>query len=229
MTDKRHTDRLLSSRTRPAKSLSLEGSVLLSLSIWVWLLLVVGALLLVLLGVGLLRPGGARRAAAQQQRTPALGMQEYFSRPPFDLFVATNFPDNESFRFIDNTTLLTLVANDKRKERRGSMEASMSIGTNFLLVCRYMPGSLSLPTEYYLVFKSFSVIDLNCDGVMDERATRQPVQRFDVWLDGKWAEVDSNQKDGAGKYRRCLLSGNWVVFDRERGNWSAEASTNGAR
>ncbi len=195
-----------------------------------------GALLLlscVLLGSILLATFAvsARPKARDPSRAASLfGMDLWFTRGPFDLMVDKHFPRSDTFKLFAHDRSVLVSGEDVTGPDVSVAKKTVELllGPDFSVRCFYSPdpnaadGNVRV-REIELAIKDACYIDLNGDGMFDERFTNvgpASVLHCEVWYQGKWCRVVVG--DGLGRYRRHLVGAGFVRFDMKIGAWVAD-------
>jgi len=147
-----------------------------------------------------------------------LGMDIYFVKSPFSIFVDKDFPNKYKYVLFEYDQPLIISANIiDEKDSGKKREVNVTLGTDFSITCIYSVDNGIIVNELSLFKKNDALFDLNADGFIDKHLTLFPEKRLDVRYKGDWHEV--TQGEGISKYQVQLKSGKNVSFDIQRGLW----------
>jgi hypothetical protein len=221
--------------------LELEGEPRVRLpTILNWTLLFVNIMVLMVLLMLLLAPPSwmefhsAPRRISEDQT--ALGMELYWEKGPFCLLAHRDFPETNCFSLIQKDGGASFSVDDLRNNAwaidsgTGATDsASIYVGEHFSLSCEYSGTGQGMQVAQFSVHLQKdalvqSLVDLNADGIFDMRTRRKEERMSDghleVRYDGDWRQVMGGDKDTEQNlYRKTLLDGTRVVFDKPTGKW----------
>lgn len=151
-----------------------------------------------------------------------LGMDLYSTKAPFAVFVAKEFPQDGSFHFLHYGQPLS-VSVEKVEGDETRREATLYLGENFSISCKYSPDDAGRVTEWLLMEDRDglrdALFDYNADGFVDAWVVRDEERRASahyVMYDGEWREVAETK----GKCKKQLKGGQEVEFDMKSGQWA---------
>ncbi len=164
----------------------------------------------------------AKNAAAE------MGMDVFFAKDPFALFVAKRFPDDASFTFYRHGLGMMLSVDDiKGANERTTKDVLFSLGEEVSVSLHYSYSGADRFTLHDLKIHDLmlnrncgdqyeAIKDFNADGSYDIRSTwdmTRDIGSVYVFFDNEWQEVE----DGAGEYEKKLVDGREVKFDMQIG------------
>jgi hypothetical protein len=158
-----------------------------------------------------------------------LGMDIYFAKDPFAIFVAKTFPQTHTFKVFDYPNLLIMNGSAIQDDRHDAAteEAEIILGPDFSITCRYSLSNIDGARkprihEVLLSINEDAFYDLNADGSYDLRIlhdSERGSHSHEIWYDGQWRGVIA--KGQSSTYERELPAIGVVTFDRETGRWTS--------
>jgi hypothetical protein len=155
-----------------------------------------------------------------------MGMDVWFAKFPFALFVARDSPKGESFTLLKYDPPVIFSADKIEGESIGTGKHSimLHLGEDFSIVIHFSASEADISEIHELELvkdnerQRVALFDMNADGWPDFRIVRDKTldtsQEY-VSYERDWREV----KDTIGKYEKKLVDGEEVVFDMQAGQW----------
>ena len=181
----------------------------------------VNIVLISLIGYGYLSFKWSKATKTVSEDASIMGMEVFFVRPPYAVFVDNDFPRKKRFKFVEYDSQLFLSADDPVTEEDGSTrQVAVSLGTDFSLSFEYYPDKNNQVRDLMLTKTDESLVDLNADGLSDVRMTIDPkLANRRIWYQGEWQSVARDSVMTYDKHKATLPSGEIVVFDLKAGRW----------
>ena len=151
----------------------------------------------------------------------ALGMSVYCAKDPFSVSVKSRKSPSDGFVFAahDQQFILGDGPTDEAGSNADLRNIQLTLGHDFSISCIYRPAVAGDVRQLKLMLRDYGFIDLNVDGQWDMRIQYPPNTRVEVLLQNVWREVTIG--DGS-EFRRKLLDGRYVLFDRRIGTWASD-------
>ena len=145
----------------------------------------------------------------------------FLIRRPFQVLVKREFPDDESYLFVDEQRELLLywdVVTNECMDR----EARLQVGPDFSVTTRFeLQGADMIVREWSVCKQETVFTDMNADGFFDLRMALDK-GKVDVMVDGNWRQTLVEY--GAEKHRRFSSDGRVYLFDFSVGKWTEQVS-----